>query len=79
MSKTTKTTKGILASNSKMIVDVDVAVGHDRNGFVIIDTKDNSISSRVIRTDNPDPNSWMKNFFPENLTDEEYVRQMRLR
>lgn len=29
----------------------------------IIDLKDKTIENRIIRTDNPDPNSWVKKFW----------------
>lgn len=34
----------------------------DYTSLVITDTKSKTIESRIIRTDNPDPNSWIKKF-----------------
>lgn len=35
----------------------------DYAGILKIDLKNKTIESRIIRTDNPDPHSWVKKFF----------------
>lgn len=38
----------------------------DYSGLLKIDLKDKTIESRIIRTDNPDPQSWLKMFLRKN-------------
>jgi len=35
----------------------------DYTSLGVIDLKNKTIESRIIRTDNPDPNSWLKKFW----------------
>lgn len=50
----------------KKIIRVDTAFGHDYTGLTTIDTKDGTIESRIIRTDNPDMNSWLYGFMEDS-------------
>ena len=45
-------------------IGVDLAEREpDYTSLGVIDLKNKTIESRIIRTDNPDPNSWLKKFW----------------
>ncbi len=45
-------------------IGVDLAEKEpDYTSLGVIDLKNKTIESRIIRTDNPDPNSWLKKFW----------------
>lgn len=47
------------------IIRVDPSKDNDYTGIAIIDIKNHTIDSRILRTDNPDPNSWLHGFMEE--------------
>jgi hypothetical protein len=45
-------------------IGVDLAESEpDYTSLGVIDLKNKTVESRIIRTDNPDPNSWLKKFW----------------
>lgn len=50
----------------KKIIRVDTAFGHDYTGLTTIDTQKGTIKNRIIRTDNPDMNSWLYGFMEDS-------------
>lgn len=51
---------------SKKMIGVDTATGNDYTGLTTIDTQKGTIENRIIRTDNPDPNSWLYGFMEDS-------------
>lgn len=56
---------------SKKMIGVDTATGHDYTGLTTIDTRKGTIENRIIRTDNPDMNSWLYGFMEKIVEKEE--------
>lgn len=50
---------------STKIISVDPSKDNDYTGIAIIDTKNHTIESRILRTDNPDSNGWLHGFMEE--------------
>lgn len=50
---------------SKKNISFDTADTKDYSAITIIDIKKNTIESRILRTDNPNPNSWLRGFMEE--------------
>lgn len=51
---------------STKIISVDHSKDNDYTGVAIIDTKNHTIKSIILRTDNPDPNSWLYGFMEDS-------------
>ena len=52
------------ALNKKIyeITAIDIGDGNDKSVISVFDKQNNTISSRIFTTDNPDPLSWLRQF-----------------
>lgn len=62
------------ALNKKIyeITAIDIGDGNDKPVISVFDKQHNTISSRIITTDNPDAQSWLKSFMQKYKDGEEF-------